>query len=598
MTKRMISQLSYPFDVHYLLRKKKALRRELLSSTNFVEKRIAILGGSTTSEVKDMLELFLLKDGIKPVFYESGYNRYYEEILFAGEALKNFAPEIIYIHTSSVNVSRYPSINESAEAIDGLVADEVNRFRQIWNRIADEHSCPIIQNNFELPHYRGLGNLDCYDVHGRTYFITQLNRLISEEARQRSALHLNDINYLSAWFGLERWYDKLSWYSYKYGMSVEAIPLLAHSVSSIVKAILGQTKKCLVLDLDNTLWGGVIGDDGIDGIRIGKETPEAEAYTEFQRYVKGLKERGIILAICSKNAEANAREGLSHPDSVLAPEDFSVFRANWDPKYKSIHEIAQQLNIGVESLVFADDNPAEREIVRSLVSQVTVPELGNNVEKYIDIIDKSGLFETISLSNEDLLRNVFYADEAIRQDVQSSFENYTDFLCSLKMVAEIRPITPVYFDRIAQLTNKTNQFNVTTKRYTLVEIESMSKNDRYIVLYGRLQDKFGDNGLVSVMIGLIQEQQIHIDLWLMSCRVLKRGMEAAMLDQLVTNARGSEIKSIIGYYYPTTKNHIVSGLFEELGFENLANNEDASSIWKLDISATYINRNVFIEVNK
>ena len=251
----MMDQLSYPFDAHYLLRRKKAIRRELLLRTNWVERRIAILGGSTTSEVRDMLELFLLKDGVKPVLYESGYNRYYEEILFADEALKDFAPEIIYIHTSSVNVTRYPSVVESAEDVDRLVAGEVNRFRQIWDRIADEYSCPIIQNNFELPHYRGLGNLDGYDIHGRTRFVAELNRCIAEEAKQRPNLHLNDINYLSAWFGLERWYDKLAWYSYKYAMSVEAIPLLAHSVASIVKAILGQTKKCLVLDLDNTLWG-------------------------------------------------------------------------------------------------------------------------------------------------------------------------------------------------------------------------------------------------------------------------------------------------------------------------------------------------------
>ncbi|MDP1558302.1 MAG: HAD-IIIC family phosphatase [Nitrosomonas sp.] len=594
----MITRLSYPFDAHYLLRMKKAIRRELISRTDLMEKRVAILGGSTTAEIKDMLELFLLKDGIKPVFYESGYNRYYEEVLFSGAELKQFAPEIIYIHTSNVNITRYPSVLERAEDIDGIVAGEVNRFRKIWDRIAAEYSCPIIQNNFELPHYRGLGNLDAYDVHGHTRFIAELNRCFSEEARQRHNLHLNDINYLSAWFGLERWYDKCAWYSYKYAMSIEAIPLLAHSVATIVRAILGQAKKCLVLDLDNTLWGGIIGDDGVNGIRIGKETPEAEAYTEFQQYVKGLKERGINLAICSKNDEANAREGFTHPDSILALEDFSVFRANWEPKHENIREIAQLLNIGIDSLVFADDNPAERDLIRFQEPRVAVPEMGNNVAKYIDVIDKSGLFETIVLSHDDLQRSTFYIDNAVRRDNQSHFENYDDFLHSLDMVAEIKPIVPVYLDRVAQLTNKTNQFNVTTRRYTPAELKAVAEDSCYITLFGRLKDRFGDNGLVSVMVGVIQGLELYLDLWLMSCRVLQRGMEAAMLDQLVVEAQGRGLKSIIGYYYPSARNVLVSGLFEEMGFKNLTKKEDYSSVWMLDISTAYTNKNLFIEVNK
>lgn len=592
----MTACLSYPFDVDYLLRKKKAIRRELLARPDWVTKRIAILGGSTTAEIKDMLELFLLKDGIKPEFYESGYSRFGEEVIFSEPALRDFAPELIYIHTTNVNIGRYPSVTDTGEDIDRLVAAEVNRFKQIWDRIADDYSCPVIQNNFELPHYRSLGNLDSYDIHGRTRFIAALNQLFADEARQRQNLYLNDINYLSAWFGLERWHDKRSWYAYKYAMNIEATPLLAHSVASIIRAILGQTKKCLVLDLDNTLWGGVIGDDGVHGIRIGKETPEAEAFTEFQQYVKGLKERGVILAVCSKNDETNAREGFTHPDSILALDDMSAFRANWEPKHRNIRDIAQSLGIGIDSLVFADDNPAEREIVRSQEPQVAVPELGSNVEKYIDIIDKSGLFETVSLSSDDMQRSTFYADNAVRQDSLSRFDNYDDFLRSLDMRAEIEPIVPLYLDRATQLTNKTNQFNVTAKRYTLDELRRVTEDGRHIALYGRLRDKFGDNGLVSVMVGAIKDQELHLDLWLMSCRVLKRGMEAAMLDRCVRIARSRGLKSIVGHYYPTAKNHIVSGLFEEMGFSLLANNADRSSIWKLDISTTYTNRNKLIEI--
>jgi len=594
----MTNPLNYPFDPHTLLRKKKAIRRELLQRSDLLEKRIAILGGSTTAEIKDILELFLLLGGIRPVFYESEYNRYYEDIMFSNKALEQFAPEIVYIHTSSVNIMRFPSMQDSDADVDMLLTAEVDRYQALWDRITTAYSCPIIQNNFELPHYRGLGNLDSYDIHGRTAFITELNLLFSEQARQRQNLYLNDINYLSAWFGLERWYDKLFWYSYKYAMSYEAIPLLADSIASIIKAIYGKTKKCLVLDLDNTLWGGVIGDDGLTGIRIGKETPDAEAYSAFQQYVKGLKERGIILAVCSKNDETNAREGFTHPDSILSLKDFSAFRANWEPKHENIRDIARALNIGIDSLVFVDDNPAEREIVRAQVPQVAVPELGSNVAKYIDILDKTDYFETVSLSKDDLMRNAFYADNAAREGLQSRFDNYDDFLSSLQMVAEIRPFTPIYLDRITQLTNKTNQFNLTTKRYTFTEMESIAGADHYITLYGRLLDKFGDNGLVSIIIGDVRDSELHIDLWLMSCRVLKRGMEAAMLDQLVAEAQARKVSALSGYYYPTAKNCMVSGFFKEMGFQHVVTKANNDSIWRLEISAGYTNKSQFIEVKK
>lgn len=589
----MTNYFTYPLNAHTLLRKKKAIRRDLLTQTDLDDKRIAILGGSTTAEVRDMLELFLLHAGIRPVFYESEYNRYFEDVMFPESGLKDFRPEIIYIHTTNLNIRRFPALNESCEAIEELLAGEMNRFACLWERIEQDCGCPVIQNNFELPHYRILGNLDAYDIHGRSRFTGMLNLRFSEEAGKRKNLHLNDINYLAAWFGLERWHDRLFWYSYKYAMNYEAIPLLADSVASIIRGICGKAKKCLVLDLDNTLWGGVIGDDGMQGIRIGQETPEAEAYTEFQRYVRELKERGVLLAVCSKNDETNAREGFAHPDSILSADDFAAFTANWNPKHENIRDIAYTLNIGIDSLVFADDNPVEREIVRAQLAEVTVPELGSDIAKYIDILDKTGLFETVSLSADDLQRNMFYVANTERAKQQEQFASYDEFLRSLEMVAEIAPFSPIYLDRITQLTNKTNQFNLTTRRYTLSEIQAMADDDRYITLYGRLRDKFGDNGLVSVIAGIKKENELHIDLWLMSCRVLKRGMETAMLDTLVARARECGLKGILGYYFPTAKNGMVKNLFQEMGFRKLSKNS-----WHLDISENYTSKNPFIEINQ
>lgn len=588
----------YPFDANYLLRKKRSIRRELLLAPNLMEKRVAILGGSTTSEIKDMLELFLLHDGIKPVFYESEYNRYYEEILFAGDKLQEFSPEIIYIHTSNVNISRYPALKQTAAEIQELIVAEIGRFKDLWDRIAIDYACPVIQNNFELPQERSLGNLDAYDPRGRTHFINELNRHFSEQARVRGNLYLNDINYLSSWIGLERWYDKQTWHANKYAMSFDAIPPLAHNLTTIVRAIFGMSKKCLVLDLDNTLWGGVIGEEGLNGIQIGSGNAEAEAYSDFQSYLKGLKERGVLLAVCSKNEESNAREGFSHPDSVLTLDDFSDFRANWEPKHENLREIAKNLNIGIDSLVFADDNPVEREIVRVHEPAVAVPEMGSAVESFIRVIDRSGFFETVSLSNDDLQRHAFYADNAVRMDSQSRFDNYNDFLVSLEMFAEIKPIAPIYLDRVAQLSNKTNQFNLTTRRYSFAELCAICEDARYLTLYGRLQDKFGDNGLVSVMIGLIQGNELHVDLWLMSCRVLKRGMELAMLDCLVLSAKKKNVQFIVGHYVPTQKNKMVGGLFDELGFKNTTCEKDGSSSWVLDISQIYSEKNFFIKVEK
>lgn len=593
----MSQRLDYPFDASLLLRKKKSIRRELMARTNLIEKRIAILGGSTTAEVKDMLELFLLNQGIRPVFYESGYNLYYEEAVFANAALRTFSPEIIYIHSSNVNIAHYPAVLDGEEAVNDRIVGELARFREIWDHLSADYACPIIQNNFELPHYRGLGNLDSYAVPGRTHFVSELNRYFAAEAGLRGNLHLNDINYLSAWFGLARWYDKTSWYSYKYAMNIEAIPLLAHSAAAVIGAVLGRSKKCLVLDLDNTLWGGEIGEDGINGIRIGKDNAESEAYSEFQQYIKELGDRGVILAVCSKNDEVHAREGFTHPDSILALDDFSDFRANWQPKPENIHDVAEFLNIGMDSLVFADDNPVERDIVRAHEPQVAVPELGDNVTRYIDILDKSGYFETTCLSVDDVQRRAFYSTNEARLDVQHHYENYDDYLLSLEMCAEIKAISPIYLERATQLTNKTNQFNLTTRRYTQSEIEAIMQDSGYITRYGRLRDKFGDNGLVSVLLASIRGAELHIDLWIMSCRVFKRTMEAAMLDQLVVSAQELGISSLVGHYFPTAKNGIVSDLFKQMGFELLATDEDGASHWELDISRGYAHKNIFIGIN-
>ncbi len=586
--------LEYPLDVETILRKKKALKRELEKNQPAIEKNIAILGGSTTGEIKNILELFLLKRGIKANFYESEYNQYYQDAVFENEVLAAFEPDIIYIHTSHINISRFPDINDSEQSVQSLQEQEKQKFHSIWEALK-QYDCAIIQNNFDLPPDRSLGNLDFSEIQGKTYFINQLNLFFADQARNNKYLYINDIHYLSARIGINHWFDRSLWYQAKYALSYAAIPELALNLSNIIIALSGQSKKCLVLDLDNTLWGGVIGDDGLHGITIGTETALGEAYVDFQRYAKELKQRGIILAVCSKNDNDIAREGLGHQDNVLSCEDMTVIKANWDPKYQNIREIAEEINIHPDSLVFFDDNPVERDAVATQIQEVTVPDIGNDIVHYIDYLDKNGYFEAAQLTGDDKQRTAYYQNEKHRAVAKAGFDNYQDFLHSLEMQAEIKCFEPVYLERITQLINKTNQFNLTTRRYTPAEVKSVAENDQYLALYGRLTDKFGDNGLIAITIASMKNQQCHIDLWLMSCRVLKRGMELAMLDTLVARCRSRGLTEIVGYYYKSPKNNMVSSLFGQMGFQCIEQHPE-KSVWRL-VLENYKNLNTTIKVN-
>ena len=442
-----------------------------------------------------------------------------------------------------------------------------------------------------------MGNYDRISSNGRINFIDSLNREFIEYAKNNNKFYINDINYLSAQIGLEKWEDSLLWYSYKYAISYEAIPRLCKNVSNIIKAIYGKNKKCIVLDLDNTLWGGVIGDDGLNGIKVGTETAIGEAYTRFQKYIKDIKKLGITLAIASKNEEKIVKEGLNLKEMILKENDFFSIKANWNPKTESIKEIASEINIGLDSIIFLDDNPVEREMVKKQLPEVEVPNIGNDILEYIKHIDQNGFFEIVSFSKEDLERTKYYEDNKERENAKSHFKNYNEFLKSLEMKAEISFAKPIYLDRITQLINKTNQFNLTTKRYTLAEIETIASSKDKVIIYGRLKDKFGDNGLITIVIGSIVGDELHIDLWLMSCRVLKREMESAVLDFLIEYCKKNSIKKIYGYYYKTSKNNMVKDFYKEMGFNTILL-EDEKSEWILEINKISDKRNKVIEIGE
>lgn len=578
--------------------KRRSLRRELAAKPNLQPLRVALLGGSTTSSLVEVLELLLLSKGFVPQFHQSEYGRYYEDAVVDPRALIDFRPDIVYVHTSCINV---PQLRPGATELDAaaLIDSQMSRYRAIWDALDNNVRCQVIQNNFELPPYAMLGNMDATAAGGRSRLLMRLNEGFATEANGRPRLLIQDIHGISARMGLNNWFDWDRYFSYKVLLKPEANRAVASSLSAMVQAIYGRARKVLVLDLDNTLWGGVIGDDGVEKIQIGRETPVAEAFTAFQEYCLTLRERGVLLAVCSKNNEEIARTGLEHPSSVLRMGHISSFKANWSPKHENILEVARELNLGVDSFVFVDDNPAERAIVEAQVPGVAVPNIGSEVSHYARIIDAARYFEPATLSKEDLERAALYAGNAQRSAEESRFASYGEYLDSLEMFAEIEPFKPIYMERIAQLTNKTSQYNLTTRRYTLAELEFAARSPHHIGLYGRLTDRFGDNGLISIVLGTQKGHALHLDLWLMSCRVLKRDMEFAMLDALVEHARERGVNVLHGTYVPTKKNALVADHYERLGFTRIdpePGTPEGEAAWMLPI-ANYSQQNTHIRID-
>ncbi|MDE6035421.1 MAG: HAD-IIIC family phosphatase, partial [Ruminococcus sp.] len=495
-----MKELHYPFNSKLILRKRRALKKQLLADgTTRIKKKIAVLGGSTTDDIVTSLELFLLDFGIEPEFYQSEYNKFYEDAVFGSPELDAFRPDIIYIHTTSRNLTMLPeSPAESPEQIQQRLYNQYEYFNTIWTSLVEKFSCPIIQNNFELPLYRHTGNYDGWGYSGTGTFINRLNVMLSDYARRNNGFYINDINYLSSAIGLRKWHDAEAWFLYKYAMRVEVLPEVAYSVACIIKSVYGRNQKVIDLDLDNTLWGGVIGDDGVEGIDLGVETAVGQSYIEFQKFIRQFKNYGVLLAVCSKNDEENALAGLNHPSSILKPEDFVSIKANWNSKDSNIEESANEIGLLAESFVFVDDNPAECAIIDA---QLKIPTVNfSTVEEAMYNLSRGGYFEVTSLSGDDLKRSEMYTANAKRNAQQKSFSNYQDYLLSLEMNAGITDFLPVYLQRITQLTNKSNQFNVTTKRYSESDMKTVADSPEYIRLCGQLSDKFGDNGVVSGVI--------------------------------------------------------------------------------------------------
>ena len=508
--------------------------------------------------------------------------------------LEKFGPDYIYIHTSNKNLNGKNFSKISEKEVLEEVNNEFLKLKKIWENLRNKYNCEIIQNNFEWPQNRIFGNLEGTIFFGEINFINKLNLKISKFISENNYIHINDIAYLASKIGLDKWYSTKDWYMYKYAFGVDNIPIVCKNISNIIKSVYGKSKKCIVLDLDNTLWGGIIGDDGINGIVLGNETAEGQAYLEFHKYLIKLKDRGILLAISSKNTMDNALLGLSHPNSILKKDDFVDIQADWELKTEHIKKIAKNINILEDSIVFIDDNPFECDIVAKNLPDVEVI-ICDKIEEIIEKIDREGFFEIINFDKSDLDRNKYYKDNIKREKLKDNYLDYDEYLRSLEMKASISNFKDIDIERITQLINKTNQFNLTTKRLNGVEVENKKVSEKFITLQGRLVDKFGDNGIVSLMIGQIKEEQCDINLWVMSCRVFKRNFEYAMFDKFIKECIQKNIKTICGKYIRTNKNKYVENLYRILGFK-LEKAEDGIEYWMLYNIDKYKFKNNVIEV--
>jgi FkbH-like protein len=542
--------------------------------------RIGLVSSFTTNYFVEVLKLWLRFSGIEPQLYVAPFDMVTQTLLDGESELYRFQPDVIWILTTHRDLRWTGEVFASQAALEQRVDEAVEAQRSLWAAVQARSKAVVLQSNADVPPEDAYGNFSGASALGARTAMRRYNEQLARQ--QKAGVVIVDVDHLSSLFGKARWADRRNWYLAKTAFNLDAAGLVACSGARLIAAAKGLAKKCLVLDLDNTLWGGVIGDDGLNGIKLGMGA-EGEAFVAFQQYVKQLGERGVILAVCSKNEEANAKEPFEkHPDMRLRLEDIAVFKANWENKADNIRGIAKALNIGTDALLFVDDNPTERALVRKYLPEVEVPELPEEPAEYVAALAETRWFETVALSDDDRERGRFYRENALRDELSQKFVDAGEFLKSLQMRAEARPLDAYSLPRVAQLINKSNQFHLTTTRYSEAQVEELGRADGCDVLHFRLVDRFGDNGIIAGVILQSAREELVIDTWVMSCRVLARTMEEFTMNEILAVARRRGARRIVGVYRPTAKNKLVEGHYRKLGFD-LSGSTAAESRWVLEL---------------
>ncbi len=520
-----------------------------------IQRRVAIVGSFSTQHLVRLLRLFLYREKIQPIVHEAGFDSVISEILDPKSKLHVFKPEFLIALPHHGDLKDFPVLFAPEEQVEGWVTETAKRYEELWRNVASRSpGCQILQGTFVAPIARQLGNLEANYLFSETTCIELLNL----ELKRRKPAHVTlvDSNYLASYLGKSRWFDEVGYFVSK------------QDLAKLIAAFSGRVRKCLVLDLDQTLWGGVIGDDGVSGINVDPEHPLGEAFLAFQAYVKKLKERGVLLAVCSKNDEETARLPFAeHGGMLLKMGDFVAFQANWDDKATNLMRISKTLGIGLDSLVFFDDNPAERALVRQFTPEVEVVEVPADPALFVRALETACCFEWGQLSREDTRRSEGYLAERRREELRTTAFDYDSYLRSLELKAQVKEVYLASLPRFSQLINKSNQFNLRTQRYTQAQLSKMLEaRDRYRLLQISVSDRFTDYGLISCIIVEKRGDRAFLDTWVMSCRVLKRGVENLAINQVMRSARELGCTEVVGEYIETQKNGLVKELYPSLGF--------------------------------
>ena len=553
--------------------------------------RLAILGSSTTVHLPAPIRIAALRRNIHVTIHEGEYGQYLQELADGESALHRFRPDTVLLAFDARHLTAGLDAMADADAARAACDAARARMRQCWT-LAQGLGATVIQQTVlpVLPPLLGGNEQRLFASPAR--MIARLNAALREDA-DAAGVHLLAIDEAAAGDGILEWHDPVLWHRSKQEVSPVAGPSYGDLVGRLLAALQGRSAKCLVLDLDNTLWGGVIGDDGLEGIVVGQGSALGEAFLSVQQYAKSLARRGVILAVCSKNDEANALAAFEkHPEMLLRRSDIACFVANWDDKPANLRRIARELAIGVDSLVFLDDNPFERNLVRTALPEVAVPEVPDDDPALMPgILAAAGYFEAVAITEEDRARTSHYAANRERAASGSLATDLPAYLRSLEMRLVWRRFDRIGLGRIVQLINKTNQFNLTTRRRTEEQVLGVIADPACFGLQLRLLDRFGDNGIIAIAIGRLDDARVigsvdteracRIDTWLMSCRVLGRGVEDATLALLAEQARALGAVSLIGEYRPTAKNGMVSEHYRRLGFVPVSEQADGGHVARL-----------------
>ena len=565
--------------------------------------RIALLASHTVDHLVPAIRVAGLQRRLAISVHVAPYGMYRQALLMEDVELTRFAPQLIVLALDARDAPLQLPLEASQAEVDAAVSGRVDELRLLWRRARERYAAQVVQQTIVPADPPLFGSFEALVPASPCAVIERLNAAIRTAAREDGVL-LMDL----AWEAARGSYgdglaEPVRWHQAKQLVSPNLAPLYGDQLARIAAASVGLSRKCLVLDLDNTLWGGVIGDDGVDGIHLGQGSPSGEAFLAFQRYAALLARRGIILAVCSKNDLSVAEAAFNHPEMALKRGDIAAFVANWEDKAGNLRRIASMLDIGLDSLVFVDDNPAERDIVRRELPEVAVPELPDDVADYPARVAAAGYFEAISFTSDDATRGRNYALDAERKAAMSQATDMEGYLRGLEMVMTATRIGAAELARSTQLINKTNQFNLTTRRYSEAEVERIANDPGAVALAIRLADKFGDNGLISVVLARpdsrVGADELLIDSWLMSCRVLGRQVEDAVLEVLANAAAAAGYRALIGEYRPTERNGMVAEHYPRLGFAQhppLADATSDATFWRYALDCTRTPRH-FIEVS-